>query len=85
MFFLKDIVINWVELCMRSARALLGPKGACIYEFSCTDYAMHQLKTRTIVLAFFLIAWRVLRCNPLTLLIRSVVRLFRRVTYKGNS
>ncbi len=38
---------------------------SCIFTPSCSEYAMDAIKKRNVFIAFFLIIWRILRCNPI--------------------
>lgn len=40
-------------------------KSNCIFEPTCSSYAIEAIKKRNIFIAFFLIIWRLLRCNSL--------------------
>lgn len=46
-------------------RALLGPEGCCRYEFTCTQFALLQLKEKPLLPALFSIVKRLLTCRPL--------------------
>lgn len=40
-------------------------KSNCIFTPTCSVYAIEAIKKHNIIVAFFLIIWRILRCNPL--------------------
>ncbi len=44
----------------------LYPHGCCRHEPTCSNYAIHALKTRSFPVAIFLTAKRIFRCNPWT-------------------
>lgn len=48
-------------------RKILSPmlKSNCIFQPTCSAYAIEAIKKRNVFIAFFLIVWRLLRCNSL--------------------
>jgi putative membrane protein insertion efficiency factor len=44
----------------------LANRGACRFTPTCSHYAEEALRTRALPLALLMVAWRLLRCNPLT-------------------
>lgn len=40
-------------------------RSRCIFTPSCSTYAIEALEKHNFFVAFFLIVWRLLRCNPL--------------------
>lgn len=36
----------------------------CIFTPTCSEYAMDAIEKRNLLVAFILIVWRILRCNP---------------------
>lgn len=63
---------------IHALRPLLGPPGACIYDVSCREYAVHVLKTKNTAWACVLITGRLISCNPITVLIRFIMLKHRR-------
>lgn len=43
-----------------------GRPPTCRYSPTCSNYAKEAFETRHLFPAFFLSAWRILRCNPLS-------------------
>ena len=39
-------------------------KSNCIFTPTCSAYAVEAIKKRNVFIAFILIVWRILRCNP---------------------
>lgn len=47
----------------------------CLFEETCTRFAHRQLQQRAIPMAIIVIIWRIIRCNPITGIIRKIFRL----------
>ena len=54
-------------LLVKFYKKFLSPviKTNCIFEPTCSSYAIEAIKKRNIFIAFFLIIWRLLRCNSI--------------------
>ena len=48
----------------------------CLFEETCTRFAHRQLRERLLPVAACIILWRLVRCNPLTVLIRKIYGYF---------
>lgn len=46
----------------------------CLFEETCTPFAQRQLEERALPIAVLIITWRLLRCNPITGIVRWVKR-----------
>ena len=60
---IKKILI----LPLKFYRKFISPvlKSNCIFQPTCSAYAIEAIKKRNVFIAFFLIVWRILRCNSL--------------------
>lgn len=61
--YIKKLII----LIIKGIRPHLGPEGCCIFELTCTEFALIKLQDDNIGLikAIFLITKRILLCNPI--------------------
>ena len=48
----------------------------CLFDETCTPFAQRQIEERALPIAILIIAWRLLRCNPIT----GIVLWIRRKT-----
>jgi putative membrane protein insertion efficiency factor len=64
MFILNRIVLLFLRGYKRLISPLLPP--VCRFTPSCSEYAMECFKTHGFIMAFWLSAYRILRCNPLS-------------------
>jgi putative membrane protein insertion efficiency factor len=57
---------NAVILFLKGYRKFISPiyGDVCRYHPTCSAYGLGQVQQRGVVLAVFLTAWRILRCNP---------------------
>ena len=75
---MRQIFADEIMVLLYRIRQLLGMPGACIFpEQTCLQFTRHQLHTARWYYALPAIAWRVIRCNPLTLLVRRLHAAFR--------
>jgi hypothetical protein len=62
---LTDRALRGIET-YRSSKAHRRTAGCCRFTPTCSHYAEDALRRRGFVVALVLVAWRVVRCNPLT-------------------
>lgn len=46
----------------------------CLFEETCTRFAHRQLQERALPVAIGIILWRIVRCNPITGIVRRMMR-----------
>lgn len=64
-FGLSRLIANIFYFLILGLRPLFGP-ATCKFSIGCTEYALLELKQRPLNKAVYLIARRLLRCNPFT-------------------
>ncbi|MGZ8610582.1 MAG: membrane protein insertion efficiency factor YidD [Actinomycetota bacterium] len=70
----------------RYRRRGAGRGSGCRFHPSCSSYALEALRTRSFPAALWMVAWRVLRCNPLvSLATRDPVTRDRRLRPRPNA
>ena len=60
---IKKILILPLKFYRRYISSIL--RSNCIFQPTCSAYAIEAIKKRNVFIAFFLIVWRILRCNSL--------------------
>jgi putative component of membrane protein insertase Oxa1/YidC/SpoIIIJ protein YidD len=72
MTIVKRLAIAFLHV----ARLQLGfwEAPVCLFEETCTRFSHRQLQERALPIAIIIIAWRVIRCNPIT----GIWRRFRK-------
>ena len=64
---IKKLLIFFIK----SIKLILGYNEVCIYPISCGNYAKHLIETKPLWKAIPLIIFRILSCNPITVLIKK--------------
>ena len=60
---IKKILLKFLMFYRKFLTYIL--RSNCIFTPTCSAYAIEAIKKRNLFIAFFLIVWRILRCNPL--------------------
>lgn len=60
--FLREIFILPIKLYQITLSPFLGR--SCKYLPTCSNYGVEAIRKKGIIKGFFLIGWRILRCNP---------------------
>ncbi|MBT3827900.1 membrane protein insertion efficiency factor YidD [bacterium] len=58
------LVVKVAQTLIEGIRPLLGPPGTCKFMLSCSEYAIIQLREKSIIPALWAITKRLLACNP---------------------
>jgi len=63
---IKQILLNWLKKYQKDWSPKLQKRGVkCIYDLSCSHYAVKVIKEKTTPKALIMIVWRIASCNPI--------------------